>query len=67
MAARWVVASLPTHERLALEMAVHDQRERRFLEGELALLEHEWHEAEELAGIVDQIITPRKRMSEGAR
>ena len=36
--------------RLALEMAAHEDSERRALEGELALLEQAWKEAEEVAG-----------------
>ncbi len=39
--------------RLALEMALHDQQERRALEGELTLLEAAWKEAEALAAIAD--------------
>ncbi len=42
-------------EALALEMALHDERERRALEGELAALEDEWREAEMLARIADAL------------
>jgi hypothetical protein len=42
-------------EALALEMALHDERERRAMEGELAALEEEWREAEVLAGIADAL------------
>jgi len=38
---------------LALEIAVHEESERRALEGELALLESAWKEAEALAAIAD--------------
>jgi hypothetical protein len=38
---------------LALEMALHEAEERRALEGELALLESAWKEAEALAAIAD--------------
>ena len=40
-------------ERLALEMAMHEEAERRALEGELALLAEAWREAEEIAAIAD--------------
>ncbi len=40
---------------IALEMALHEERERRALEGELALLEDEWKEAEMLATIADAL------------
>ncbi len=42
-------------EALALEMALHDERERRAMEGELAALEDEWREAELLARIADAL------------
>lgn len=38
---------------LALEMASHEEGERRALEGELHLLESAWREAEEIAAIAD--------------
>jgi hypothetical protein len=38
---------------LAVEMALHEESERRAMEGELALLESAWREAEEIAGIAD--------------
>jgi hypothetical protein len=47
-------------ERLALEMAVHEEHERRALEGELALLEAAWRDAEEIAQIADEDLTPPK-------
>lgn len=40
---------------LALEMALHDEQERRALEGELAALEAAWRQAEEIAGIADRL------------
>jgi hypothetical protein len=40
---------------LALEMALHEDSERRALEGELAALEAAWREAEEIAGIADSL------------
>ena len=42
-------------ERLALEMAMHEETERRALEGELALLAAAWKEAEEIAAIADEL------------
>lgn len=42
-------------ERLALEMAVHEESERRAMEGELAALESAWREAEEIARIADAL------------
>lgn len=44
--------------KLALEMAVNEETERRALEGELALLEREWRQAEELAAISDDLLFP---------
>ncbi|HLM66831.1 MAG TPA: hypothetical protein VK358_04845 [Longimicrobium sp.] len=40
---------------LALEMALHDEQERRALEGELAGLEAAWRQAEEIAAIADRL------------
>ncbi len=50
---------LPEPVRLALEMAAHEDTERRALEGELALLERSWREAEEIAAIADNLLIPR--------
>jgi hypothetical protein len=47
--------SLVPEERLALEMAVHEESERRALEGELSRLADEWKEAEEIAAIADDL------------
>ena len=44
--------------RLVLEMAGHEDTERRALEGELALLEDAWREAEEIAAIADRLLVP---------
>jgi hypothetical protein len=41
--------------RLALEMALHDEQERRAMEGELSMLEAAWKEAEAIAGIADRL------------
>ena len=42
--------------RLALEMALHEEQERRALEGELWMLERAWREAEEIAAISDNLL-----------
>jgi hypothetical protein len=44
-------------ERLALEMAVHEENERRAMHGELAVLESAWRDAEEIARIADNELT----------
>jgi hypothetical protein len=49
---------LPESMRLALEMAAHEEQERRALEGELAALEQAWREAEEIAKIADDMFLP---------
>jgi hypothetical protein len=46
---------LPASLRLALEMAAHEEQERRALDGELAELERMWREAEEIAAIADDL------------
>ena len=49
---------LRTPSRLALEMSLHEEDERRALEGELFLLEDRWREAEEVAAISDGMFVP---------
>ncbi|HET8655637.1 MAG TPA: hypothetical protein VFL93_09010 [Longimicrobiaceae bacterium] len=44
-----------TTPQLALEMALHEESERRAMEGELAALEAAWREAEEIAAIADSL------------
>jgi hypothetical protein len=51
--------TMPTAVRLALEMAAHEDTERRALEGELHLLETAWRDAEEIAGIADDMFLPK--------
>lgn len=51
---------LPAPLRLALEMAAHEELERRALEGELAALEQAWREAEEIAAIADTLTLPER-------
>lgn len=48
----------PPELRLAIEMAAHEEAERRALEGELAALEADWREAEEIAAIADDLLLP---------
>ena len=45
-------------ERLGLEMALHEDAERRAMTGELALLEAAWRDAEEIAAIADDMFLP---------
>ena len=52
------LSALPSELRLALEMVSHEESERRALEGELWLLEDAWKEAEEIAGISDDMFLP---------
>jgi hypothetical protein len=52
------VQELPNATRLALEMASHEESERRAMEGELALLEAAWKQAEEIAKIADNLLVP---------
>ena len=52
------LASLRAPVRLALEMSLHEDDERRALEGELYLLEDRWREAEEIAAISDDMFLP---------
>jgi len=49
---------VPVATRLALEMATHEESERRALEGELYLLEEAWKQAEEVAAIADDMFLP---------
>ena len=50
------LTDLPVEVRLALEMAAHEDAERRALEGELAELEQAWRDADEIAGIADEML-----------
>lgn len=49
---------IPAPARLALEMALHEDTERRALEGELTALERAWAEAEGIAAIADTLAIP---------
>ncbi len=52
------ISKMPKPTQLALEMALHEEQERRALEGELWLLERAWEEAEEIAEISDNLLLP---------
>jgi hypothetical protein len=52
------IARLDNPTRLAVEMALHEEQERRALEGELFLLQQAWKDAEEIAGISDTLLLP---------
>jgi hypothetical protein len=48
-------------------MALHEEAERRAMQGELAELERAWRDAEEIAKIADDLLVPAsvdKRISE---
>lgn len=49
---------LTSLDRLGLEMALHEEAERRAMSGELALLEAAWKDAEEIAAIADDMLLP---------
>lgn len=50
--------TLPLHDRLALEMALHEDSERRAMEESLAELERAWQDAEMVAAIADNLLVP---------
>ena len=52
------LGGLSATARLALEMAAHEEQERRALEGELRELEAAWRHAEEIAAIADDLLLP---------
>jgi hypothetical protein len=52
------INKMPAPTKLALEMALHEEQERRALEGELWRLERAWEEAEEIAAISDGLLLP---------
>ena len=52
------LAHLPPDMRLAVEMAVNEENEQAVLEGELWLLDLAWREAEQIAAIADDLVTP---------
>ncbi len=54
------MGGLGSRARLALEMAVHEEQERRALEGELHELAAAWRQAEEIAAIADDLLLPAR-------
>jgi hypothetical protein len=52
------IYAYPTALRLGIEMVLHEEAERRAMEGELAELEAAWREAERVAGIADDLLLP---------
>jgi len=64
---RSALKRVPVATRLALEMAMHEESERRALEGELYLLEEAWKQAEEIAAIADDMFLPASVDAELAR
>jgi len=64
---RGTLQQLPSEILLALEMISHEESERRAMEGDLRILEQAWREAEEIAGISDDMFLPEdisKRLTE---
>jgi hypothetical protein len=55
-----VLRKMDRDVRLAMEMAAHENTEQLALEGELAVLEAAWREAEEVASIADRLMIPDK-------
>jgi hypothetical protein len=61
---KWTLAytsglfGLTATDRLALEMALHEEGELRALQGELSELERAWRDAEEIAAIADNMLMP---------
>ena len=49
---------LPASARLALEMVLHNDDERRALDGDMHLLEARWRDAEVVAAIADGLLLP---------
>jgi hypothetical protein len=53
-----VLHTLDATDRLALEMALHEESERRAMQGELGALAAAWEEAEAIARIADTLLQP---------
>lgn len=53
-----LIGRLPAPSRMALEMSLHEEQERRALQGELKTLESAWKQAEEIAAISDNLLLP---------
>jgi len=58
-AGKGVFEWVPSEARLALEMAVTEEMERRALAHEASTLTDAWRDAEEVAGIADDLLLPR--------
>lgn len=52
--------AIPARERLALEMALHEESERRAMDGELDQLTRAWRDAEEIAAIADDMFVTQR-------
>lgn len=53
-----LIHTMPAWQRLAFELAANEAEERRYLAGELSLLERAWKEAEAIAAIADDLLVP---------
>ncbi|MEP6836343.1 MAG: hypothetical protein ABJB74_23335 [Gemmatimonas sp.] len=60
MVGETLLGLLPSSLRLALEMSLHEDDERRAMEGELKELEQRWREADAIAKIADAMFLPAK-------
>jgi hypothetical protein len=56
--------SLASATRITLEMALHEEQERRAIRGELHVLEAAWREAEEIANIADNMFVPDETVAQ---
>ena len=54
------LASLDSSARITIEMALHEEQERRAIRGELNVLEAAWQNAEEIAAIADDLFVPKE-------
>ncbi len=54
------LAHIPVAARLAFEMSLHEDSERRAMDGELATLTRAWQEAAEIAGVADALAVPAR-------
>lgn len=57
---RGELGAVSKETKLALEMALHEERERRAMEGELSGLERIWRREEEIAAIADDLLVPEE-------
>lgn len=62
-----LITNLPKPTKLALEMALHEEQERRALAGELRSLETAWRAAEEVAQIADDLLVSKEVEDDMAR